>query len=46
VFHIPGADNVVADALSQNLPVVVAMSLVGLKIHIFEPPCSALGHEE
>jgi len=47
VFHIPGADNVIADALSCNLPMVAAASLPGLNIHIFfEPPHSMMGLQE
>src|SRR5882724_4821579 len=45
VFHVPGADNVTADALSRNLPRVAVMSLPGLEIHLFEPPRGTLGQE-
>ena len=46
IFHVPGADNVVADALSCNLPVVAAASLPGLQIHMFEPPHKAMGQDK
>jgi len=46
IFHVPSADNVIADALSCNLPVVAEASLPSLQIHIFETPCSTLGPEE
>ena len=46
VFHVPGADNVTADALSCNLPRAAASSLPGICIHLFQPPREALGQEE
>jgi len=46
VFHVPGADNVMADALSHNLPWAAASSLLGIRIHLFQPPHKALGQQE
>jgi len=43
VFHIPGADNTVADALSHQLLETAVTLLPGLKIHHFQPPHNALG---
>jgi len=43
VFHVPGADNLTADALSCNLPGAALSSLPNLHIHLFQPPCEALG---
>jgi len=46
IFHIPGADNVIADALSHHLLGSTAQLLPGLQIHHFQPPCIALGRTE
>ena len=43
VFHILGADNVIADALSFHLPMVETASLPWLEIHTFEPPHCMMG---
>ena len=45
VFHIPGADNITADALLHNLPGAATASLPGLRIHLFQPPRDALGQQ-
>jgi len=46
VFHVPSADNIIADALSRNLSSAAAASLPGLEIHLFEPPHEVLGQSE
>jgi len=46
VFHVPGTDNITADALSHNLPGAASSSLLGLRIHLFQPPCEVLGKQE
>jgi hypothetical protein len=46
VFHIPGSDNVVADALSRGRFDVVAMHAPHLRIFFFEPPRLTLGAAE
>jgi len=43
IFHIPGTDNAVANALSQQLLATTINLLPGLKIHHFQPPCEVLG---
>ena len=43
VFHIPGTDNFIADALSCQLLATAASYLLGLQVHLFQPPCSMLG---
>jgi len=43
VFHIPGADNLVADTLSCHLLTTTASLLPGPKTHLFQPPRSMLG---
>ena len=35
VFHIPGADNFVADALSHQLLTTAVSYLPGLQVHLF-----------
>jgi len=46
VFHIPGVDNVIADALSPHLLGSAAQLLPGLQIHHFQPPHIVLGRVE
>jgi len=46
VFHVPGADNSIVDALSRHLPMTAASMLPGLQIHHFQPPRVAMGWEE
>ena len=43
VFHIPGTDNFVADALSRQLLATAASYLPGLQVHLFQPPHGVLG---
>ena len=43
VFHIPRADNFVADALSRQLLTTTASYLLGLQVYLFQPPCGMLG---
>ena len=43
VFHIPSTDNFIADALSHQLLTTAASYLPGLQVHLFQPPCGALG---
>ena len=37
VFHIPGADNFIADALSHHLITLMASMLPRLQVHLFQP---------
>jgi len=46
VFHVPGTDNIMADALSHNLPGTASSLLPGLRIHLFQPPHEVLGLQE
>jgi len=46
IFHIPGVDNITADALSRNLLGAASSSLPSLNIHLFQPPREALGRQE
>ena len=43
VFHIPGDDNIVADAISRFLPGVLDTYAPLLRIQPFEPPRLTLG---
>jgi len=46
VFHIPGMDNSVADALSQHLPETAITLSPGLQVNLFQPPHDTLGWQE
>jgi len=46
VFHIPGADNCVTDALSHHLFDMALTLSPGLNIHHFQPPRDAMGLAE
>ena len=46
VFHIPGTDNSVTDALSWHLPETAITLSPGLQVNLFQPPCDALGWQE
>jgi hypothetical protein len=43
VFHIPGAENIIADALSRMLLHIVDAHHPGLVIRLFQPPPDAIG---
>ena len=43
VFHIPGTENFIADALSCQLLATIASYLLSLQVHLFQPPRGALG---
>jgi len=46
IFHVPRADNSIADALSCHLPTTAMSMLPSLQIHHFQPPHVAMGWEE
>src|SRR5882724_6806699 len=46
VFHIPGTDNCIADALSRHLFNMALTLSPGLNIHHFQPPCDTMGLAE
>jgi len=46
MFHIPGTDNVIADALSRHLPGSAVRLSLDLQIHHFQPPRTMLGCAE
>jgi len=46
IFHVPSTDNIMADALSHNLPHTATSSLPGICIHLFQPPREVLGQQE
>jgi len=46
VFHVPGSDNLVADALSRHLPSTAIALSPGLQVNLFQPPRITLGSQE
>ena len=46
VFHIPGHDNTIVDALSCHLPAAAIALLPRLRVHHFQPPHVMLGFQE
>ena len=43
IFHIPSTNNFVADALSHQSLATTASYLLGLQVHLFQPPRGTLG---
>ena len=43
VFHIPGTENFIADALSCQLLTTTVSYLPGLQVHLFQPSRGTLG---